>query len=105
MKLGEVMGEVMDVGVYEMLNKTIIVKVRVDLKMDSPIITNMYIGSNNNRVSWIEFRYERLLMVCFYCGYMGHSEEHYFNMIPANHGIPEVNPFGPWMKASQTSRK
>ena len=76
MTLGEVIGEVLEASVYEIPDKTEITKVRINLKINSPIMLGMYIGRKNNGVNWIYFHYERLSMFCFYCGYIGHIEEH-----------------------------
>lgn len=65
----------------------------------------MCIGSKNNGITWIDFRYEKLPFFCLYYGKMGHNME-YCNKIDALvHGITKVNPLGPWLKATYLGRK
>lgn len=40
------------------------------MEISAPIRSSMYIGSKNKGVSRIDFRYEKLPMFCFYCGFM-----------------------------------
>lgn len=75
-KLGAKLGEVMKADIFYMPNRTTIVKVRILMTIKLYIMPGMYIGSKNNGISWIDFQYEKLHLSCFYCGYMGHSEEH-----------------------------
>lgn len=69
-KLGSNFGEVLDSGVFEMQDKSTIVKIRANLDINNPIMPGMYIGSKNNGVTWIDFCYEKLPMFCFYYGLM-----------------------------------
>lgn len=68
LKLGEKIEEFLEARIYEMRDRTMIVKDRNNLKIDSPIIPGIYIGSKKNGVNWIDFRYETLPMFCFYYG-------------------------------------
>lgn len=72
----------MDAGVYEMHDRNIIVKVKFNLEVNTPILYGIYISSKNNGVCWVDFRYEKLPMFCFYRGFMGHNEEHFSKTTP-----------------------
>lgn len=76
MKLGEKIGEAIGAFVYDMPNRSVIVKVKVKLSILSPIKPGMYIGSKASGASWVDFRYDKLPMCCFICGIMGHNKDH-----------------------------
>lgn len=59
-----------------------IVKVNVKISTISLIKTIMYIGSKASGKTWIDFRYEKLLMFFFICGIMRHNEDHCKNPFP-----------------------
>lgn len=85
MKLGEIIGEVCETVVYEMPNRSIIVKVKISIH--NPIKFGLYIGSKESGVSWVDFRCEKLHMFNFLCGIIGHNEDHCKNLITPNHGV------------------
>lgn len=64
-KLGGKFGEVLDAGIYDIPDKVKIVKVKINLSIRNPISPGMYIGSKQNRITWVDFRYERLPFFCF----------------------------------------
>lgn len=61
-KLGEILGKVCEAIFYEMMDKSTMIKVKVKINIVNHIKIDMYIGSYNNVVTWIDFRYERLPM-------------------------------------------
>lgn len=79
---------------------TMIVKVRIYMNTHSRVCRRMYIGSKNNGITWLGFRYEKLHIFRFYYGVMGHNEDFCKRTIAHVHGITEVNPIGPWLKAT-----
>lgn len=70
-----------------MPDRNIIVKVRVNLSIDFHISPEMYIGSKNNEITWINFRYEKLPLFYFYYGLMVYSEEYCKKLGPPTYGI------------------
>lgn len=50
LKLGVKLGDVLEYGVFKMLDMSFIVKVKIGMSIKSPIIPKMYIGSKNNGV-------------------------------------------------------
>lgn len=105
MKLGGTMGEVLEACIYDFPERNTVVKVRILMDIKSPIMHGMYISIKMNEVYWVDFRYGRLPMFCFYCGLMGHGEELWSKITSPSHGISEVNPLGPRMKATYNGRK
>ena len=48
-------------------------RVRVDLEIDKPLRRGAYITSSDGEHLWLSFKYERLPIVCFICGKLGHD--------------------------------
>lgn len=103
--IGGILGDVLETRIYDMPDITTMVKVRIVMNTKSSIMSGMYIGRKMNGVSWVDFGYERLHMLCFYYGFMGHNEEHCSNLTPSSHDLTEVNPLEPWMKGTNNGRK
>lgn len=74
-KIGSCLGEVLDSGVFELPDKSIILKVKVHIDISKPIKKGANIGSRTDGVIWVNFRYEKLPQFCFYCGKVGHGEQ------------------------------
>ncbi|KAH7843315.1 hypothetical protein Vadar_015113 [Vaccinium darrowii] len=72
--IGKRIGEVLSVD-----NKAIaadqgkFISVRVRLSLDKPLKPsgNVVLGSGNK--PWLDYKYERLNNICFYCGFIGHE--------------------------------
>ena len=48
-------------------------RVCVDLEIDKPLRRGAYIASSDGERLWLTFKYERLPIVCFICGKLGHD--------------------------------
>ena len=48
-------------------------RVRVDLEIDKPLRRGAYITSSDGERLWLSFKYERLPIVCFIFGKLGHD--------------------------------
>ncbi|CAA0809094.1 Unknown protein, partial [Striga hermonthica] len=75
LKMGRKIGKVIDVqapGVGNSIGQTI--KVLVELNVREPILRGTFIklGAEN---TWIDFRYENLQTLCYYCGRLGHGDK------------------------------
>lgn len=51
-------------------------RVRVELMVDKPLRRGGYITSPDDTRMWVTFKYERLLVICFYYGRIGHDARH-----------------------------
>ena len=52
-------------------------RVQVELMVDKPLRRGGYITSPDDTRMWVTFKYERLLVICFYCGRIGYNARHY----------------------------
>ena len=48
-------------------------RVCVDLEIDKPLRRGVYIASSDGERLWLTFKYERLPIVYFICGKLGHD--------------------------------
>lgn len=58
--MGAQLGAVLDVGLYEFPKNAKIVKVKILFNVNNPIRAGMYIGNNQDGISWVDFRYQNL---------------------------------------------
>ncbi|KAM1406714.1 hypothetical protein ACFXTH_001361 [Malus domestica] len=47
-------------------------RVRILINADKPLISGCWLNRENNRDTWVEFRYERLQDFCYRCGRLNH---------------------------------
>ncbi|KAM1513183.1 hypothetical protein ACFX1Z_024642 [Malus domestica] len=70
-------------------------RVRILINADKPLITGCWLSRENNRDTWVEFRYERLQDFCYRCGRLNHVN---LECIFEAHKGGEAG-FGEWTKA------
>jgi len=85
--IGNILGTVSESELYEYTGKNVIVKIKVDLNVNNPIIPGIHIGNTIDGTSWIDFYYENLPQMCF------------------NFGLEENSPFGPWIRSNIYGRR
>lgn len=54
------LGEVSEAAIFERSDRSIIIKVKVKIRIDKLIKSGMHIGRKVNGITWIKFRYEKL---------------------------------------------
>ncbi|XP_030930846.1 uncharacterized protein LOC115956678 [Quercus lobata] len=74
-------------------------RVRVELMVDKPLRRGGYITSPKGARLWVTFKYERLPIICFYCGRIGHDARHCAVPIDAQSQEPQ---YGDWLRANDT---
>lgn len=105
MKIGSSLGKVLDSALFEFPDKKTTIKVKVEVDSTKPIKTGVNIGSLQDGVLWVDFRYEKLPLFCFLCGIIGHG-----NLgCPKNQNLSEDTemadyPFGPWLRTNIAGR-
>ncbi|KAJ1424954.1 Zinc knuckle CX2CX4HX4C [Sesbania bispinosa] len=90
-KIGASIGEVMESDIFETKEKGSFIKVHV--------------GSKTDRVSWVDFLYERIPQFCYSCGLIGHDEDGCTKRTEENNVENDAPFLGPWLRASQVGRK
>lgn len=102
-EMGSQLGSVLDVGLYEFPENAKTVKVKILFDISHPIRAGMYIGNQQDGISWIDFRYENMPMFCFGCGLIGHNIENCKNPhLPYEGG---TNPRGAWLRSKTYGRR
>lgn len=64
-----------DIALYDFPEGARAIKAKIKFDIESPILAGMYIGNENDGISWLDFRYENLPLFCFNCGQVGHGED------------------------------
>jgi hypothetical protein len=102
--LGAQLGQVEEAAIYDFPDKARIIKIKVHIDTTQPILPGIFIGNAKDGIKWIDFRYENLPMFCFLCGYIGHNEA---NCEQQNTTTEEgeINPRGPWLRATSYGRR
>jgi hypothetical protein len=100
--LGALMGTVEASEFYEYPGKKVIIKIKVNINVHKPIPSGIHVGNPNDGNCWIDYRYEKLPLVCFKCGLLGHAEKLCRNP-PLVLGT--LAPLGPWIRSTQYGRR
>jgi hypothetical protein len=100
--LGSLMGTVEAAEFYEYPGKKIIIKVKVHINVHKPLTSGIHIGNPNDGNCWVDFRYEKLPLICFKCGLVGH-EEKLCRRKPMILGT--LAPLGPWIRSTQYGKR
>ncbi|QHO52250.1 uncharacterized protein DS421_2g37840 [Arachis hypogaea] len=74
-KLAAVAGEVLECNLYDGGNgQGLFIKAKVKLDVNQPIKRGTNIGSKEDGIAWVDFKYEKLPTLCYFCGRLGHDE-------------------------------
>jgi hypothetical protein len=96
------MGKVEASEFYEYPGKKVIIKIKVSLNVHKPITSGIHVGNPNDGSCWIDYRYEKLPLVCFKCGLLGHADKLCRNT-PMTLGT--LAPLGPWIRSTQYGKR
>jgi hypothetical protein len=102
MHLGSLMGEVEAADLYEYPGKKTIIKIKVAISIHKPLPTGIHVGNPTDGTCWVDFRYEKLPLVCFNCGFIGHMDKLCRNP-PVN--MDTIAPMGPWIRSTQYGKR
>jgi hypothetical protein len=100
--VGSLMGTVEAAEFYEYPGKKVIIKIKVHINVHKPLPSGIHIGNPKGGNCWIDFRYEKLPLICFKCGLVGHGENLCRNP-PMNLG--SLAPLGPWIRSTQYGKR
>ena len=101
MEIGNKMGVVEDV---ERRRRTddlnLFLQVRVALPISKPFRRGGFLMGSDGKHHWIDYKYERLLVFCHYCGVLGHDIRHCPAHFVASKKSTTIDyQYGDWLKA------
>ncbi|VFQ90108.1 unnamed protein product [Cuscuta campestris] len=73
-------------------------RIRVSISVAKPLKRRMKLIKRDNTWCWVNFKYERLHMFCFYCGLLGHSDKFCLAARESELNIDQY-PYGSWLRA------
>uniref|UniRef100_A0A7N2R5R6 CCHC-type domain-containing protein n=1 Tax=Quercus lobata TaxID=97700 RepID=A0A7N2R5R6_QUELO len=107
-EIGALVGEVLEVdftgsgGVC--MSKFL--RVKVELKVEDPLLSGFFLDRNTQPNLWIRFKYERIAEFCFKCGRLGHLKARcIWADAEVQSNSKEPFGFGPWLKAEAASNR
>ncbi|XP_030941646.1 uncharacterized protein LOC115966576 [Quercus lobata] len=75
-------------------------RVRVALPISKPLRRGSYIADSSGERTWVNFKYERLPIFCFFCGLLEQDVRHCANHFSVEKNGGEVDyQYGEWLKA------
>ena len=76
-------------------------RVQVLVDISQPLCKGRVIAFNNNREQWVTFKYEQLLILCYWCGCLMHSDKDCDLWTESEGTLPEMKKqYSSWIKAS-----
>ncbi|CAA0826821.1 Unknown protein [Striga hermonthica] len=99
-KIGKLFSNVLDVVAPDARsNDGRIVKILAEVKVSEPLPRGTMIKLGREE-HWVEFRYEKLLGFCFYCGRIGHNERQYdTKKEDIQRNVFKTGQYGDWLRA------
>lgn len=100
-EIGGSLGEVVDVDAKAILSKQArFLYIRVDLPLDKPLRRGAPMISPKGDKSWVAFKYERIVGLCYWCGCLGHKVKTCPLQSSAKGDTEVANvPYGNWLRA------
>ena len=76
-------------------------RIRVSLNITEPLCRGRKIRLGRENLRWVDFKYERLPIFCYWCGMMDHDEKECLLWIRSKETLRlEEKQFGAWLRAS-----
>lgn len=102
-RIGESLGRVEKVDVEEKgFCRGGYLRIRVSLDITLPLCRGRMVRKGGTEKLWVDFRYERLPIFCYWCGKVDHDERDCLLWIRSKETIrTEDKQFGPWLRATQ----
>ena len=99
-ELCTVIGEVCkDTDISEMEGETYF-RVRVIVDMNIPLCRGRKISMGKGETGWVSFKYERLPILCYWCGCLDHTDRNCDKWIESDGTLStDDREYGPWIRA------
>ncbi|KAK9272680.1 hypothetical protein L1049_003057 [Liquidambar formosana] len=100
-EIGQRIGELIEVDGRESNEEQgKFLRVRVNVPIAKPLRRGGRILLHNGERVWVDFKYEKLPLFCYYCGKVGHDEKACYNKFQDNQmGQLKEAQYGSWLKA------
>ncbi|KAH7843947.1 hypothetical protein Vadar_022719 [Vaccinium darrowii] len=107
MAIGKRIGSVLEVSkVSETGEWGRYVRLRIKIPLDQPIRRGGNVVLGVGERCWVDYKYERLPIFCYYCGMLDHEcRDCAVRGRDVSDGSVKENPYGPWMAAAPSSRR
>nr|XP_025692947.1 uncharacterized protein LOC112795221 [Arachis hypogaea] len=106
-RIGETLGEVLDVGIFSIRSKEgSLLKIKVKLDITKPLRRVLKISGSNNIFTEFQLKYEHIGNFCYYCGSIGHEIKNcqqHLEDVATGKEIEEK--WGGWLKVEQIGRR
>ena len=100
-EIGRVCGKVLP-GIREWGNQdgSTFMRIRVQVDTSKPLCRGRKLRREDGEIGWIRFKYERLPILCYWCGRLSHSDKDCELWIKSNGTLSESDrQFGAWLRA------
>ena len=64
-------------------SQSLFMRVRVSISISKPLRRGCFVLDSEGNRTWLKFKYERLAMFCYFCGFVGHDLKHYVGLFAA----------------------
>lgn len=76
-------------------------RVRITINTSQPLCKRRKLSLANGKESWVQFKYEQLPNICYWCGRLTHSDRECSLWIRSNGNLKEEDQqFGAWLRAA-----
>ena len=76
-------------------------RVRVNIDISQPLSRGRAVSLDSGKELWVNFKYERLPNLCFWCGCLMHDDQDCHLWVESEGSLlAESKQFGPWLKAA-----
>ena len=76
-------------------------RIRVSVNITEPLCRGRKIRSGREKLLWVDFKYKRLPIFCYWCGMMDNDEKEFLQWIRSKETLRlEEKQLGAWLRAS-----
>ena len=100
-EIGKICGEVQP-GIRDWGNQdgSTFMRIRVQVNTSKPLCRGRKLRREDGEIGWIRFKYERLPIMCYWCGKLSHSDKDCELWVRSNGSLTESDrQFGAWLRA------
>lgn len=102
--LGQALGGILEIDDDDPLHLDPMVRIKITLDITRPLRRGLRVELPNGDQKWLRIQYERLPLLCYWCGHLGHSD-YFCAEKPSDIPKSVEMPYGDWLRASPRPRK